>query len=95
MSVIPVSASLCTFFLVYFRIAETDADVQQRLQKWGKFLESGEVAAGENKMKTNDTENVNSASNKEQKSVVKTADDFEVSEKKSEDNVDRYMEVKD
>ncbi|KDQ71546.1 hypothetical protein L798_09943 [Zootermopsis nevadensis] len=50
-------------------IAETDVEVQQRLQKWDKFLVSGEVAAGENK--TNHTENVSSASNEEQKGVVK------------------------
>ncbi|KDR10150.1 HIV Tat-specific factor 1-like protein [Zootermopsis nevadensis] len=32
-----------------YKIAETDVEVQQRLQKWDKFLVSGEVAAGENK----------------------------------------------
>jgi hypothetical protein len=69
---------LCTWFIVQFRIAETDAEVQQRLQKWNNFLESGNVPAGhtseENKRKIDITEhNINSADNKKQEGTVKNA----------------------
>jgi hypothetical protein len=78
---------LCTRFIVYFRIAETDTEVQQRLQKWSKFLESGDVAAGhtseENKGKIDVTEhNIISADSKAQEGVIKNAStDSELSEK--------------
>jgi len=98
---IPVSATLCVCicFLLYFRIAETDAEAQQRLQKWNKFLESGAVAAGctaeENKGKVAVIEgNVTSADNARNGSVMSTDTDFELAEKRNEDNVDTLMEVK-
>ena len=98
---IPVSATLCVCicFLLYFRIAETDAEAQQRLQKWNKFLESGEVAAGgtaeENKGKVAAIEgNVTNANDARNGSVMNTDTDFELSEKRNEDNVDTLMEVK-
>jgi len=97
---IPVSATLCLCicFLLYFRIAETDAETQQRLQNWNKFLESGEVAAGctakENKGKVVIEGNVTSANNARNGSVLSTDTDFELAEKRNEDNVDTLMEVK-
>jgi hypothetical protein len=98
---IPVSATLCVCicFLLYFRITETDAEAQQRIQKWNKFLESGAVAAGctaeENKGKVAVIEgNVTSADNARNGSVMSTDTDFELAEKRNEDNVDTLMEVK-
>jgi len=98
---IPVSATLCVriCFLLYFRIAETDAETQHRLQKWNKFLESGEVAAGctaeENTGKVAVIEgNVTSANNARNSSVMGTDTDFELSEKRNEGNVDTLIEVK-
>jgi hypothetical protein len=46
-------------------------------------------------MKTNDTEIRTIANNEEQKGVSMNADNFEVSEKKSEGNMDKYIEMKD
>jgi len=97
----PVSATLCVCisFLLYFRIAETDAEAQQWLQKWNKFLESGEVAGGgtaeENKGKVAVIEGKEtSANNTRNGSVMSTDTDFEMSEKRNEGNVDTLMEVK-
>jgi hypothetical protein len=97
-----VSAKLCTCtcFLVYFRIAETDAEVQKRLRKWDKFLESGDVGAehpaGKNRGKADIIkENVTSAKN-EQEDVITNPDiHVELSEKKTEDNADKHMEIND
>jgi hypothetical protein len=92
---------VCTSFLVYFRVAETDGEVQQRLQKWSKFLESGGVAAGhtseENKGKTDVIEqNVTSAKSKEQEGIIKNmCMNSELSEKTDDDDVHRYLRVKD
>jgi HIV Tat-specific factor 1 len=82
-----------------YKIAETDAEAQQRLQNWNKFLESGEIAAGctaeENKGKVAVIEgNVTSANNARNGSVMSTDTDFELAEKRNEDNVDTLMEVK-
>ena len=86
-------------FLLYFRIAETDAEAQQRLQKWNKFLEKGEVAPGckakESKGNVAVIEgNVTSANNARNGSVMSTNTDFELSEKRNEGNVDTLKEVK-
>jgi hypothetical protein len=92
---------LCTWFLVYFRVAETDAEVQQRLQKWNKFLESGGIVAGhtseENKGKVNVIEqNVTSANSKEQEGIIKNeCTDSELSGKTNDDDVDRHAMIKD
>jgi hypothetical protein len=91
---------MCVHFLVYFRIAETDAEVQQRLQKWNKFLISGDAAehtSEENKGKIDVIEqNVTSAKSKEQEGITKNADtNSELSEKTNEDDVDRHVRVKD
>jgi hypothetical protein len=98
---IPVSARLCVCicFLLYFRIVETDAEAQQRLQKWNQFLQSGEVAAGgtaeENKGKVAGIEgNVTSANNARNGSVMSTDTEFGLSENRNEDNVDTLTEVK-
>ena len=99
--IIPVSATLCVCicFLLYFRIVETDAEAQQRLQKWNKFLESGEIAAGAtaegNKGKVAVIEgNLTNADNARNGSVMSTDTYFELSEKRNEDNVDTLMEIK-
>jgi hypothetical protein len=86
-------------FVFFFRIAETDAEVQQRLQKWNKFLESGEVAAGctaeENKGNVAVIKgNVTSANNTRNGSVMGTDADFELSEKRNEGNAGTLIEVK-
>lgn len=90
---------ICICFLLYFRIAETDAEVQQRLQKWNKFIESGEVAAGctaeEKKGNVAVIEGkVASANNAGNCSVMSTDTDFELSDKRSESNLDTLMQVK-
>jgi hypothetical protein len=92
---------LCTCFIVYFRVAETDGEVQQRLQKWNKFLESGGVAAGhtseKNKGKVDVIEqNVTSANSKEQEGIIKNeCTDSELSGKIKDNDVDRHVMVKD
>lgn len=82
-----------------YKIVETDAEVQQRLQKWGKFLESGEVAAGctaeENRGKVAVKEgNVTSANNVGSGGGVNTDTSFELSEKRNEGNADT-LKVRD
>jgi hypothetical protein len=69
------------------------------LQKWNKFLESGEVATGgtaeEKKGEFAVADgNVTSADNARNGSVMSTDTDFELSEKRNEDDVDTLMEVK-
>lgn len=84
-----------------YKVAETDAEVQQRLQKWNKFLESGAIAAGhtseENKGKIDVIEqNVTSANSKEQEGIIKNeCTDSELSGKTNDDDVDRHVMVKD
>jgi hypothetical protein len=91
---------MCVHFLLYFRIAETDTEVKLRLQKWNKFLESGEDAAEhtseENKGRIDVIEqNVSSANIKGQEGITKNAGtNSEWSEKTNEDVVDRHMRVK-
>jgi hypothetical protein len=90
---------ICICFLIYFRIVETDAEAQQRLQKWNKYLETVEVAAGcaaeANKGNVAVIEGeVATANNARTGSVMSTDTDFELSDKRNESNLDTLMEVK-